>query len=114
MSAKAKKNLKALKKELKKRIKDVKKSLTSKRNQDWAEAAVEAENDEVLEGIFTETTQELQQVEFALQRIKEGDYSACSECNEVINKKRLKIMPFTSLCIKCAQKLEYASSSKPS
>lgn len=111
MHSTAKKNLKALKKELKKRIKDVKKSLTSKRNQDWSEAAVEAENDEVLEGIFTEASEELQQVEFALQRIKEGRYGECSECTEVINKKRLKIMPYTSLCIKCAQKLEYASKS---
>ena len=109
MHKNAKKNLKSLKKDLKKRIKDIKKSLTSKRNQDWAEAAVEAENDEVLEGLFTEATQELQQVKFALQRIKEGLYGECSECSEVINKKRLKIMPFTSLCIKCAQKLEYTS-----
>jgi RNA polymerase-binding transcription factor DksA len=109
MNTKATKKLKVLKKELNKRIKDVKTSLTSKRNQDWAEAAVEAENDEVLEGIFTEASEELQQVEFALQRIKDGDYSVCSECNEAINKKRLKIMPYTSLCIKCAQKLEYAS-----
>jgi RNA polymerase-binding transcription factor DksA len=109
MNIKATQKLKALKKELNKRIKDVKKSLTSKRNQDWAEAAVEAENDEVLEGIFTEASEELQQVEFSLQRIKEGHYGECSECNAVINKKRLKIMPYTSLCIKCAQKLEYAS-----
>jgi RNA polymerase-binding transcription factor DksA len=109
MYTKAKKNLKARKKYLKDRIKEVKTSLTSQRNQDWSEAAIEAENDEVLEGIFTETSQELLQVDYALQRIEQGRYSICSECNEKINKKRLKIMPYTSLCIKCAQKLEYAS-----
>ena len=107
MYEKAEIKLKKLKKELKTRIKGIKNSLTSARNKDWEEAAVEAENDEVLEGIYAESTGELLQVKFALKRIKSGDYSECAECGEDINKKRLKIMPFTTLCIKCAQQLEY-------
>ena len=106
MYDKAEKKLKKLKKELKSRIKNIKSSLTSTRSKDWEEAAVEAENDEVLEGLFTESTSELAQVKFALKRIKSGEYSECAECGEDINKKRLKIMPFTTLCIKCAQRLE--------
>jgi RNA polymerase-binding transcription factor DksA len=101
--------LKKLKKELKKRSKDIKKSLMSQRSKDWEEAAVEAENDEVLEAIYSETTDELRQVKFALKRIATGDYGDCSECGETINTKRLEIMPFTALCIKCAQDLEYQS-----
>lgn len=107
MYEKAEKKLIILKKELKKRIKGVKKSLTSTRSKDWEEAAVEAENDEVLEVIYAESAAELLQVKFALKRIKQGEYSDCAECGEEINKKRLKIMPFTTLCIKCAQQLEY-------
>lgn len=107
MHEKAEKKLKKLKKELKSRIKNIKNSLTSARSKDWEEAAVEAENDEVLEGLYTESTGELAQVKFALKRIKTGEYSECAECGEDINKKRLKIMPFTTLCIKCAQQLEY-------
>ena len=107
MYEKAEKKLKKLKKDLKKRIKSVKNSLTSTRSKDWEEAAVEAENDEVLEAIYTESTSELLQVKFALKRIKSGEYADCAECGEEINKKRLKIMPFTTLCIKCAQQLEY-------
>lgn len=109
MFVRAEKKLKKLKKELKTRIKSIKKSLTSVRSKDWEEAAVEAENDEVLEGIYSESAAELLQVKFALKRIKSGDYAECVECGSDINKKRLKIMPFTSLCIQCAQKLEYKS-----
>ncbi len=107
MFEKQEKKLKKLKKELEKRIKSLKTSLTSKRSEDWSEAAVEAENDEVLEGIYTESVQELLQVNHALQRIAQGEYGECEECGAEINKKRLKIMPFTTLCIKCAQQLEF-------
>jgi len=112
MYDKAEKKLKKLKKELKKRIKSVKNSLTSARSKDWEEAAVEAENDEVLEAIYSESAAELLQVRFALKRIKSGEYTECAECGEDINKKRLKIMPFTTLCIKCAQQLEYSHNSR--
>ena len=107
MYTKQKKKLKKLKKELDIRLKDIKKALTKKRSNDWEEAAVEAENDEVLEGVYTESARELLQVKHALQRIKQGEYGECEECGAEINAKRLKIMPYTTLCIKCAQSLEY-------
>lgn len=106
MFKKEEKKLKTLKKELKERIKGLKKSLTSTRSKDWDEAAVEAENDEVLEAIYAETAAELLQVKFALKRIKLKEYSNCAQCGEEINKKRLTIVPYTTLCIKCAQLLD--------
>lgn len=107
MFEKQQNKLKKLKSELEKRLKELKTSLTSKRSEDWPEAAVEAENDEVLEGIYAESSQELLQVDYALQRIVQGEYGKCEECGAEINKKRLKVMPFTTLCIKCAQQLEF-------
>ncbi len=106
MFEKQEKKLIKLKKELNKRIKNIKSSLTQTRSKDWEEAAVESENDEVLEAIYSETAQELLQVKHALQRIKQNEYEQCEECGAEIYIKRLKIMPFTTLCIKCAQKLE--------
>ena len=106
MFEKQEKKLIKLKKELKKRIKGIKVSLTQARSKDWEEAAIESENDEVLEAIYSETAQELLQVKHALQRIQQKEYTDCEECGANINKKRLKIMPFTTLCINCAQKLE--------
>jgi RNA polymerase-binding protein DksA len=107
MYEKEKKKLKKLKKEMKTRIKSIKIALTTQKSKDWEEAAVESENDEVLEGVYTEAARELLQVNHALQRIKQGDYGECEECGDEINKKRLKIMPYTTLCIECAQSLEY-------
>ncbi len=101
------KKLKKLKKELSKRIKEVKSALMQKRSKDWEEAALESENDEVLQGIFQESSQELLLVKHAMQRIASGDYAQSEECGEEINPKRLKIMPYTTLCITCAQILEY-------
>lgn len=106
MYDKAKQKLEELKAELDNRISEIKKSLTGTRSKDWEEAAVEAENDEVLEEIYAEAQAELMQVQFALKRIDNNEYEDCAECGEEINKQRLEIMPYTTLCIKCAQKLE--------
>lgn len=48
----------------------------------------------------------LEQIEAALERIEEGDYGSCVECDRVIPKTRLKAIPYTSYCVKCASKLE--------
>ena len=42
-------------------------------------------------------------IEEALQRIEEGTYGTCVECNDQIKKMRLNALPFTPLCIKCAE-----------
>jgi DnaK suppressor protein len=48
----------------------------------------------------------LEQIETALERIEEGVYGACVECETKIAKARLNALPYTPLCIKCASKLE--------
>lgn len=45
-------------------------------------------------------------VDEALARIEEGVYGKCTECNGVIPKLRLNAIPFTPVCIKCAEELE--------
>jgi DnaK suppressor protein len=42
-------------------------------------------------------------IEEALQRIEDGTYGACVECGEQIKKMRLNALPFTPLCIRCAE-----------
>ena len=44
----------------------------------------------------------LEMVEHALKRIDDGSYGTCEACGERIPKARLKAIPFTSLCVKCA------------
>jgi DnaK suppressor protein len=48
----------------------------------------------------------LQQIESALERIEEGTYGVCLDCEGKIPKARLNAIPFTPLCVKCASKLE--------
>lgn len=48
----------------------------------------------------------LVQIEGALVRIEEGVYGSCAECNCKIPKTRLKAIPYTPYCVKCASELE--------
>lgn len=42
----------------------------------------------------------------ALQRLREGQYGACTECGEPIAPPRLKAMPEVTTCIRCQDRLE--------
>jgi RNA polymerase-binding protein DksA len=48
----------------------------------------------------------LESIEAALEKIEENLYGVCDECGGAISKSRLNAIPYTPLCIKCAQKLE--------
>ena len=48
----------------------------------------------------------LTEIEGALVRIEEGVYGQCAECEKKIPKTRLKAIPFTPYCVKCASELE--------
>jgi DnaK suppressor protein len=48
----------------------------------------------------------LLQVDAALERIDNGVYGLCEQCHGAISEARLEALPYTPLCIRCAQKLE--------
>ncbi len=45
-------------------------------------------------------------IESSLERIEDGVYGKCAECEGVIPKLRLNAIPYTLVCIKCAEALE--------
>ena len=47
----------------------------------------------------------LGKVEAALERIEDGVYGACVECEAKIPKTRLNVLPYTPYCVKCAGKV---------
>ncbi|MCA9149598.1 MAG: TraR/DksA C4-type zinc finger protein [Planctomycetales bacterium] len=49
-----------------------------------------------------ETT--LTKIESALERIEDGSYGVCEECELPIPKTRLNAIPYTPYCVKCAAK----------
>ena len=48
----------------------------------------------------------LTQIEGALERIEEGVYGSCVQCSGRIPKMRLRVMPYTPFCVKCASERE--------
>ena len=55
-------------------------------------------------------------IDAALERIDEGSYGHCVQCDGVIPKARLNAIPYTPVCIKCAEpqeKPQLIGTSKP-
>jgi RNA polymerase-binding transcription factor DksA len=48
----------------------------------------------------------LDAIENSLERIEDSTYGSCEECGGVISKSRLNAIPYTALCIKCAEAME--------
>lgn len=68
---------------------------------DFAEQAVERQNDEVVFGLNESARIELMEIKKALSRIETGDYGICQKCGEPISEARLGAVPYTNLCIPC-------------
>jgi len=73
---------------------------------DWEEQATERENDEVLESLGNSSEKELDLIYKALERIESEQYFICSLCGEDIPVSRLELLPNTTCCVNCAEKLE--------
>ena len=48
----------------------------------------------------------LAEIDLALERVEDGTYGLCVECTGKIPKTRLKAIPYTPYCVKCASELE--------
>ena len=48
----------------------------------------------------------LYQIDEALKRMDDGVYGQCQSCSEPIGLSRLKVVPYTSMCIKCQRTQE--------
>lgn len=69
---------------------------------DSAELATQSENNEVLDYLGNAARMERERVSEAIARIDKGEYGICELCGEPIKVERLKAVPYTSMCVKCA------------
>ena len=53
--------------------------------------------------------EKLHAIDEALQRIKDKTYGVCESCEAEIQLGRLKVLPFTRLCVKCQEENERES-----
>ncbi|MCI0401269.1 MAG: TraR/DksA C4-type zinc finger protein [Gammaproteobacteria bacterium] len=74
--------------------------------QDFAEQAVERENDEVLDALGEAARIELAEIRKALARIDRDEYGICTVCGKTIPKERLQVLPYSDRCVSCAQKTD--------
>ena len=101
-----KKELLEKKDELEIRLNNTQKHITHANgppNPDFAEQAVERQNDEVIYGLNESAKTELIQIKKALERIENGEYGICQECGRQIPIERLKAIPYTSHCVECLE-----------
>lgn len=69
---------------------------------DFEEQATQTENDQVLDYLGNAARKEIAQIKQAIARIDSGEYGFCQSCGEPISKERLRAVPYSNLCIKCA------------
>lgn len=69
---------------------------------DSAELATQSENNEVLDYLGNAARIERERVREAIARIDKGEYGVCELCGEPIKPERLRVLPYTSMCVKCA------------
>lgn len=92
--------------ELQKRVSQIKDDVrhtAGPLSSDFAEQAVERENEEVLDALGEAGRQELRRISTALARIDSGDYGVCVSCGEQIPWQRLEVLPFSDQCVSCAE-----------
>jgi DnaK suppressor protein len=70
---------------------------------DFAEQAVQRQNDEVLDALDDSGIAELRLINLALQRLNEGSFGVCIACGTEIPYERLEAIPYAERCIDCAE-----------
>ena len=74
---------------------------------DFSEQATQNENNEVMDYLGNSARTEIEMIKQAINRIDNGQYGNCQVCDEPISKDRLKALPYSNMCIKCAGKAEH-------
>ena len=69
----------------------------------FAEQSVEMENQELMYTLDREGKEEIRKISKALARLDSGEYGLCVNCGEDISEQRLEVLPYTDVCIDCAE-----------
>jgi len=81
--------------------------------QDIGDESVTISNRHLLMSLSQNERAKLMEVDEALDRIENGNFGICEECEEPIPLKRLEVMPDARYCIRCQEDLEKASEESP-
>ncbi|MFO0013375.1 MAG: TraR/DksA family transcriptional regulator [Planctomycetota bacterium] len=73
---------------------------------DVMDAAMDTAQDEISSQLVEVESRELNQIDEALSRFREGVYGNCEICDKPIPLARLQAVPYATTCIDCARKQE--------
>lgn len=82
------------------------------RGGDLGDAATDGETQELNSQLAALESRELNQIERAIQMIRDGRYGICEVCDHAIPIARLQALPFTPLCVDCQREQEAAGYSE--
>ncbi|CAG1771542.1 RNA polymerase-binding transcription factor DksA [uncultured bacterium] len=69
---------------------------------DSSERVTQNEDNEVKDYLGNAARKEISMIKQAITRIDKGEYGVCQVCGEPINIERLKVIPYSNMCVKCA------------
>ena len=108
-------NLKSIRQLLESRLKDaarakgLRESIHIQQVADPIDMTTQAAERELAMHNLDRHTMQARQLRLAIDRIKDGTYGICRECEEEIAPKRLKAIPWAQLCVKCQEKADRSS-----
>lgn len=71
-----------------------------------ADLGTDTYEEEVNLGLLENESQLLEEVNAALERIEQGTFGRCENCQQPISEERLEAVPYARYCLPCARKLE--------
>jgi len=73
---------------------------------DLADDAVQSYDRQLMMGLGEKEFEKLRLVEEAIEKLDEGQYGICLECEGLISEERLTVIPFASYCVDCLELIE--------
>lgn len=80
--------------------------LNAQTSGDLIDAALDSAQDEISSQLAEVESRELARIEYALERMRTGQFGVCEGCGCAIPLARLNVIPYATHCIKCQRELE--------
>lgn len=71
-----------------------------------ADMGTDSHEQDVSLGLMESESDEIQEIQEAFERIKDGSFGLCETCRKKIPKERLRAIPYARLCVPCKKKEE--------
>lgn len=94
----------AIRKSLDSQMNDMKRLIKTQEAGDAADVASDAIDRTLLDSLSAQDAERLQQIDGALNRIRQGRYGICIKCGKDIPEARLQAIPYAVMCVQCASR----------